>query len=264
MPTPPWMPVYVGDYLKDTSHLTTTEHGAYFLLLMFAWCHNGFVPESRRQCRGIAKLSEEEWKNSAPVIMAFFEKTEKGYRQNRLSLELERAKSMINNRSFIGKLGAKKRWQRQCLDNAVGNGKTMQQSQSQSEPPSQSQSEKVKIVAPNRKKFVAPNYDEVLIYMQEKAVQNPQEEARAFIDHHQARGWIPAGQRTQMKDWKAAVRTWKRNQGRFSRGRQFEFKQDQLERELGESSKEFRRRTGLVDEPSGEDFPEEGDPGAKN
>ena len=35
-----WMPVYIGDYLRDTQDLSAEEHGVYFLLLMHYWQKN--------------------------------------------------------------------------------------------------------------------------------------------------------------------------------------------------------------------------------
>jgi predicted GIY-YIG superfamily endonuclease len=55
-------------------------------------------------------------------------------------------------------------------------------------------------------RFVAPSVIEVAEYCNErKNTINPEQ----FIDHYSARGWMLGKQK--MKDWKAAVRTWEKN-----------------------------------------------------
>jgi hypothetical protein len=65
--------------------------------------------------------------------------------------------------------------------------------------------------------FVPPLEEEVTAYMVEQELAEPRMDAKAFMDHHEARGW-KFKTNLPMKDWKAAVRTWKRNQGRFGGG----------------------------------------------
>ncbi len=65
------MPLYVADYLGDTQHLTTLEHGVYLLLLMHYW-RVGALPVEDRKLATICRLSMHQWRSVRPTIAAFF------------------------------------------------------------------------------------------------------------------------------------------------------------------------------------------------
>lgn len=100
-----WMPIYFGDYLADTLHLTTEQHGAYLLLLMAEWKAGGYLPDDDLQLAAIAKLPRQSWARTRPVIQAFFTAEGGRWSQKRLLEEYERAEHVSGVRRAIGRLG---------------------------------------------------------------------------------------------------------------------------------------------------------------
>jgi uncharacterized protein YdaU (DUF1376 family) len=97
-----WMPLFVGDYMRDTGDLTTIEHGAYMLLIMQAWTRDGILPVDDERLRAMTRMDHKEWKRSRDTIMGLFIKTEGGYRHKRIERELSNAKSNNEQRRSAG------------------------------------------------------------------------------------------------------------------------------------------------------------------
>lgn len=68
-----WMPLYIGDYLANTMHLSAEEHGAYLLLIMHYWQH-GPIKNDQKTIKNIAKISFKK----CDRILQFFEEKD-GY-----------------------------------------------------------------------------------------------------------------------------------------------------------------------------------------
>ena len=97
----PWMPLYVGDYLGDTGHLTTTQHGAYLLLMMHYW-RKGELPGDDRQLCKIAKLPLKTWNEYRATLQDFFHD---GWKHKRIDAELERMMRVSAKRAIAGQKG---------------------------------------------------------------------------------------------------------------------------------------------------------------
>lgn len=97
----PWMPLYVADYLADTGHLSTFEHGAYMLLIMHYWS-KGSLPDDNKRLASIARASLEQWSDIRATLAEFFGD---GWKHERIDDELEKSAKAYERRATAGKAG---------------------------------------------------------------------------------------------------------------------------------------------------------------
>lgn len=95
------MPFYVADYLADTGHLSTTEHGAYLLLIMHYWQRGG-LPCDDAKLASIARASLEQWQGMRVTLAELFGD---GWKHPRIDKELEKSQIAYEKRALAGKAG---------------------------------------------------------------------------------------------------------------------------------------------------------------
>ena len=67
----PWMPLFWGDFLANTMHLSAQEAGAYLFLIAHAWEHEGCILCAHAQ--RIARVNNYHWAKVRAVLEPFFE-----------------------------------------------------------------------------------------------------------------------------------------------------------------------------------------------
>lgn len=101
----PYMQLYVADYLADTAHLTTEEHGAY-LLLLFSYWQTGKPLRSDRLA-SVSRLSNERWTDVEQTLREFFHVSKGVWTHFRVEADLEKVESKSKKNSSAGKASAK-------------------------------------------------------------------------------------------------------------------------------------------------------------
>lgn len=82
-----WMPIYWGDYLKCTMHLSAEEHGAYLLLICHYWQNGGKIKNDEKIIKNVCKISSKKLQN----VLAFFEEKDGFLMHSRIDNELTKA-----------------------------------------------------------------------------------------------------------------------------------------------------------------------------
>jgi uncharacterized protein YdaU (DUF1376 family) len=93
------MPLYVGDYMTDTSMLTIEQSGAYLHLLMYSW-RTGRLPDDDGELAILCRVTPTYWKRHiAPKVRPFF-LVQNGFLVSaRLEKEREKATKNIQQRT---------------------------------------------------------------------------------------------------------------------------------------------------------------------
>jgi uncharacterized protein YdaU (DUF1376 family) len=104
-----WMPLYIGDYIAATTHLSAEESGAYLHLLMHEW-KNGSLPADTESLRRIARVERDAWSNAWAVLERFFDHAS----GIPIQMNLERIRNGWNEKKAVATEkatnAAKKRW----------------------------------------------------------------------------------------------------------------------------------------------------------
>ena len=93
-----WMPFYWGDYLAETAHLSTEEHGAYLLLIGAYWQAGGPLADDDRRLARITRLSLRRWKVVRETLVEFFTIRAQKWHLKRVDDDLSATKKRHLNR----------------------------------------------------------------------------------------------------------------------------------------------------------------------
>ena len=103
----PFMQFYPGDYLADTQHLTTEQHGAYLLILMAMWTQGGALPNDEKKLARIAGVATRRWHVVGPDVVDLLTVEGDQITQKRLQRERQKADSKSEKRSVSGAKGGR-------------------------------------------------------------------------------------------------------------------------------------------------------------
>lgn len=112
----PYMQLYIADYLADTMHLSTEEHGAYLLLMFNYWQTGRAIPKNR--LAKIARVSSERWGAVEESLKEFFIDNGTEWIHERIEDDLAAVRETLAKRSAAGKASVQSRRNRKETQSA--------------------------------------------------------------------------------------------------------------------------------------------------
>lgn len=116
-----YYPHHIGDYLRDTSHLTALEDGTYRRMLDVYYASEKPLPlETHWVCRLVRARTTEEQDAVSEILRQYFEKREDGWHNKRADSEIKKGRARVKAAITNGKRGGRPITQRVSKNNPVG------------------------------------------------------------------------------------------------------------------------------------------------
>lgn len=199
--------LHIGDYLRDTAHLSLLEHGVYARLLQVYYTREQPILESEKY-RVIGARSPEEREAVDSVLGQFFEVASDGWRQSRCDREIEAYREKAKRNREVGQLGGRPVKDQNPQETQTVSEESPDVTLANSQEPIASKKQERESV---RKRPPAargcqipdgfPAEPEFAWCRQERPELDPPRVGQVFRDYHTAHG-------STMKNWPAAWRTW--------------------------------------------------------
>lgn len=99
----PYIQLYIADYLADTAHLTTIQHGAYLLLIFNYWQRGHALNNANGRLASVVRMSNEEWEQHEQTLAEFFEIDGDDWINHRIDEDLATVEAKSTKASMAGK-----------------------------------------------------------------------------------------------------------------------------------------------------------------
>jgi uncharacterized protein YdaU (DUF1376 family) len=245
------MPLFIGDYLADTTRLTTEQHGAYLLLIMDYW-RNGPPPDDDAVLSNITRSSNSNWKKMRAAIAGFFNVSDGKWVHSRIDREIEEAKAGKLKAQEKAAKAAEARWGKHTSRNAHTNAPSIAQALHEECPspsPSPSHSKLPRSKAETQRATRLPadwsmTAEDAEFCTTARPDLNVLETAARFRDYWHG----VAGTKGKKLDWSATWRNWVRNEKQQARASPaYQSKQDKAAEWLAKATGKSNDEHHIID-----------------
>ena len=105
-----WMPLYIGDFLRDTTGLDAEMIGEYLLLYIAIWSKAGPLPNDNQKLARICRMTTERFIETREELSSLFDAQDDEWTHHDLLAERAKWVEARRKKSEANRKNANKRW----------------------------------------------------------------------------------------------------------------------------------------------------------